>query len=315
MKIDIIPYADLLAPNMGASSELLANALRDKGIVGVKDVPQFVEKSAHYIDTVRAFAALPEAVKQRYAPQRETGATEGYELGAEWFKNAHGEWQIDDKKASYYACVPDHPKNKWPEEINLREAYLDLGVLIFDVAKKVLHATGFLDEVKVDPNSLTGYGRMLHYQKVGDESYDNPDWCGAHLDHGTFTALMPAYYFRDGVAIDEPEEAGLFIVPTNGETFEKTYANDKSILLFQVGEFGQLASHDRIRATRHIVKKARGNIERFTFALFIDTPGDFTIRSSSLLNKDSRYQDNQSVDGSITYDAWAKASYERYQVK
>ncbi len=315
MNIDIISYETLLAPTEQGVATLLTNALREKGIIGVSGIPDFVEKSAAYINAARAFAALPENVKQAYAPARDAGETEGYELGAEWFKNAQNEWQIDDRKASYYAWVPDNVKNIWPQEVNLRDPYLALAQLIFEVGKKIFKATGLLEAIAVDASSLTGHGRMLHYQKVGDASYDNPDWCGAHLDHGILTALMPAYYFRDGVAIAEPDEAGLFITPTGCDTFEKVRAIDKSILLFQIGEFGQLASHDRMRATRHIVKKARGDIERFTCAIFLDAPDTCTIHSRSLLTQDVRYQENKMADGSIAYGKWAAASYARYLVK
>lgn len=309
MKIDIVAYSDLHQPQ---SRALLASALRDKGIVGIQGIPEFEQKSADYINAIRAFSALPEDVKQHYAPKREAGETEGYELGAEWFKNSQGEWQIDDKKASYYAWVPNQTKNRWPTEVNLRDPYLAVASLIFSVGKEVLQATGLLENMAtIHADDLTGHGRMLHYHKVGDATYENPDWCGAHLDHGVLTALMPAYYFRDGQPIQEPDEAGLFIMPTGSDTFEKTYA-DQSVLLFQTGEFGQIISNDHIRATRHIVKKAKGDIERYTLAIFLDPPNTLVTRSNSVLTQDERYQTNQNVEGDIEYGKWASASYERY---
>jgi hypothetical protein len=54
----------------------------------------------------------------------------------------------------------------------------------------------------------------LHYLAV--DEVENPNWCGAHLDHGVLTALMPAYYFRNGEEVDELEEAGLYIMPSHG---------------------------------------------------------------------------------------------------
>ena len=90
---------------------------------------------------------------------------------------------------------------------------------------------------------------------------------------------------------------------------------DKSILLFQVGEFGQLLSNDRIKATKHMVKKAPCGIERFTFALFYSAPGEMTIQSKSKLNQDTRYLKNQFSDGSISYRNWEKASLETYRAK
>lgn len=316
MNLDVVSYHDLLAS--GADSfvfKQLENALLHKGIVGIKEVPHFEQTTRAYINAVRKFSLLDTAVKQRYVPDRDAGDTEGYELGAEWFKDANGHWQIDDKKASFYAFVPDHIRNKWPKEVDIKIAYLNLGELIFKIGKLVLNAIGLDESVGLNLDKLVGYGRMLHYHKENNTENGNPNWCGAHFDHGVLTGLVPAYYFRDEVEIDEPEEAGLYIMPSDGQQFEKINANDKSILLFQVGEFGQLLSHDTIRATKHRVKKAKGEIERFTFALFFNADQQAVVNSKSILSKDERYASQQTPDGSITYNQWEVASYARYRAK
>lgn len=316
MKLDIISYQDLLAPNSNSIAlEQLKTALLCKGIVGIRNVPEFENKTRAYIDAARKFAALDDAIKQQYAPNRAIGDTEGYELSAEQFKDERGKWQTDDKKASFYAVVPNDPRNKWPTEINLKTPYLTLGELIFNTGKLVLKTIGLDETVGIDHDLITGYGRMLHYHKENDVTNANPNWCGEHFDHGIFTGLVPAYYFRNGIEIDEPEEAGLYIIPNNGSHFEKINANDKSVLLFQVGEFGQLASHDRIHATKHVVKKATGGIERFTLAVFYNADNDTSIKSNSKLISDTRYTDNQLPDGSINYKKWSEASFERYLAK
>jgi isopenicillin N synthase-like dioxygenase len=122
-------------------------------------------------------------------------------------------------------------------------------------------------------------------------------------------------YFQDGKEIAEPEEAGLYIIPTDGKHFEKVPVADKSILLFQVGEFGQLLSNDRIRATKHTVKKVQSGIERFTFALFYSANDDTVVNSISILTADARYADHKVADGSITAGQWQQASYARYRAK
>lgn len=315
MKLTLIAYNDLLDPTQHSAHQSLESALLTQGIVGITGVPEYVEKSNNYINAARAFSALPEAAKQAYAPDRDRGQTEGYELGAEWFKNEAGEWQIDDKKASFYAFVPEEAANVWPSEVDLKTPYLALGELIFQTGKHILNVIGLNERVGLKPEGIRGYARMLHYHKVGTATDNNPDWCGAHLDHGLFTGLMPAHYYRDGALIDEPEEAGLYIVPSNASQFEKVHATDRSILLFQVGEFGQIASNDRIKATRHIVKKAKGDIDRFTLAVFFNSASDAVIHSSSVLTQDERYASNQNSDGSITYKEWERASFERYRAQ
>lgn len=313
VELDIISFNDLNNARDTNAIAKLKTALLQKGIVGICDVPEFEKKSRNYINAARLFSSLSDSIKQQYAPDRDAGDTEGYELGAERFKNKDGIWQTDDKKASYYAFVPDNVKNIWPLEVDLKTAYLQLGELIFNTGKVILDIMGLNESIGLDHDKLVGYGRMLHYHKENDMTNENPDWCGSHLDHGVFTGLIPAYYFRNGMEVDEPDEAGLFIVPSTGTQFEKINASQKDILLFQVGEFGQLLSNDHIKATRHIVRKAKGEIERFTYALFYSAHPDTICKSSSILTKDERYQLNQSSDGSIRYDAWEKASFDRYR--
>jgi isopenicillin N synthase-like dioxygenase len=312
MELDIISYREL--SNTQALKKI-ESALFQKGIVGVSAVPEFENKTRAFIQAARQFTALQSHIKEQYAPDRDFGDTEGYELGAEWFKDQQGNWQIDDKKVSYYAYVPDHIRNKWPREIDLKSSYLELGNLIFATGKKLLAAVGLDETIGLNLEKLVGYGRMLHYQKEGSASNANENWCGAHYDHGVFTGLVPAYYFQNDVEIEEPEEAGLYIKPNNADDFQKIFAHDKSILLFQVGEFGQLLLHDQIQATKHLVKKSSQGVERYTYALFHSADAETAVQSRSILNQDARYLENQSETGCITYKQWEKASYERYRAK
>ncbi len=315
MELDLISFSDLVADKQKTIIHL-ETALLHKGIVGVQDVPDFEGTSRRYIHAAKKFSKLKEVIKQQYAPDRDAGQTEGYELGAEWFKNKEGSWQTDDKKASFYAFIPDSIKNRWPLEVDLKTPYLALGSLIFNTGKILLNKIGLYEErAGLLFDRLIGYGRMLHYHKQNKRSDENPDWCGAHVDHGLFTGLIPAYYFRNEVELEEPEEAGLYILPPQGKQFEKIFATDKNILLFQVGEFGQLLSNDRIQATKHVVRKAQGEIERFTFALFFVPDDNTVIQSNSILTQDERYKLHQLADGSLRYGEWHQASFERYRAK
>lgn len=312
MQLDIISYADLA---LDSAATKLVTALLQNGVVGISNIPSFESKSRAYVEAARSFIALNDDIKNQYAPNRDQGETEGFEKGAERFKDAAGNWIIDDKKTSYYAFIPDQPKNKWPNEVDLKSAYLDLGLFIFEIGKELLKVLEINEKVGIPHELLSGYGRLLHYSK--DSRLDSPceNWCGAHFDHGIFTGLMPAYYFQDGKEIAEPEEAGLYIVPTHGSDFVKVTGYDQSVLLFQIGEFGQLASNDRIRATNHLVKKANTSIERYAFAVFYDVAAQAVIKSTSTLIEDSRYANNKQKDGSITYGKWSQASFERYRAR
>lgn len=313
MNLEIVCYSDLQNHSNHAISDRVTTALCNTGIIGVRNVPFFQEKSRAFVETARKFSALDEKIKQQYAPDRDAGITEGYELGAEWFKDQNGNMKIDDKKASFYAFVPDNPCNRWPREVDLKTPYLELGEIIFNTGKTLLNFLGVNETVDIHHDRLRGYGRMLHYHQGNNNANTNPDWCGAHFDHGLFTGLMPAYYFQNGKEVCEPTEAGLFIFPSRGKNFEKVNVPDQSILLFQVGEFSQLVSNDKIRATKHLVKRANGNMERYALAIFYTPDANAVICSQSELAKDARYTNNSSPDGSIVYDKWDKSSYARYR--
>ena len=106
--------------------------------------------------------------------------------------------------------------------------------------------------------------------------------------------------------MEEPIEAGLFIKTHADKTFKKVLS-DPDVLLFQVGEFGQLITNDAIQATEHRVHKANSAIERYTMALFF-TPkdADIVIHSVSELTKDERYG---GIPGApCTYLKWEEGS-------
>ncbi|MBS0636242.1 MAG: isopenicillin N synthase family oxygenase, partial [Verrucomicrobia bacterium] len=280
LELDIITYDQFVSRDEEALKQL-KSALLEKGIVGIKGIPGYREKVNAYIEAAGHFFQLPEEVKEKYAPNREAGDLFlGYEKGKEKFKRADGEWVVDDLKVSYYAFVPDNESNKWPTEVELKTAYEELGMLMSDTAVQVMQQIDL-----IGPSTLDGIprvGRMLYYRKSVEGRSDNPLWCGAHFDHGLFTALIPAVYFEEGKQVDEPADAGLFVKPTNGTEFEKVVANDPDVMLFQVGEFGQLVTNDAIKATEHRVQRPlAGSIERYCMALFFDVSMDMVVDSTS----------------------------------
>lgn len=313
MQIDTISYHDLNQAINSEKHQAILHALLNKGIIGVTDVPEFMDKSRAYVEAARAFTHLPENIKNQYAPDRDAGETEGYELGAESFMNDQGEWQQDDKKSSYYAYYPDKKENRWPKEVDLKTAYLDLAAIIFEAGKRFLKMLNLDEEVGIYEKDLIGHCRMLHYLKENDATNQNPDWCGAHHDHSLLTGLMPAYYFQNGQEIAEPSEAGLFITPYGTNELVKIEAN-QSTLLFQIGEFGQLISNDKAVATRHIVKKTLNGVERYAFALFYNLQKNYIAKTSSVLRNDARFQEYKAGDDLISYGEWSRASFARYRV-
>ena len=306
LELDVIPYEKLVEGDREAL-QVLDIALHEKGIVGVRGVPGYKEKYQQFVQAARAFHALPEETKERYMPNRAETFL-GYEVGKEKFKRPGGEWVVDDLKTSYYAFVPDNTQNRWPLEVNLREPFEALGELIADTGRLVMEKIGLLSErtgLYLDEDSRVG--RMLYYRK--SMSNENPYWCGAHFDHSLFTAILPAVYFVDGEQIPEPHEAGLFVRTSDKASFTKVAAED-DVVMFQVGEFGQLVTNDGIRATEHRVHKALGAIERYTLAVFCNAPMDFVIHSDSVLTSDTRYGAKAGEPCSFCH--WHEASLNRY---
>lgn len=187
-------------------------------------------------------------------------------------------------KTSYYALIPDNAKNKWPFEVDLRTPFEALGDSMAKMGEQIMYKIGLLGDctgLYLEPDA--SLGRMLYYKK--SDPNENPYWCGAHFDHGLFTAILPAVYFVNGEQIPEPIEAGLFVRTSEETSFKKVVADDLDVMMFQVGEFGQLVRNDGIRATEHRVHKASGAIERYTLAVFYNAPMDVPIYSKSVLPK------------------------------
>jgi isopenicillin N synthase-like dioxygenase len=313
LDLDVISY-EAFVDEDSTALDVLKKALHEKGIVGIKGIPGFKEKVLDFIRAARDFSSLPEEIKEVYGrPEGEIFL--GYEKGKERFQRLDGKWVVDDLKVSYYGLIPDTKLNKWPCEINLRAPFLSLGELMTEMGEAVMNKIELLgDKTGIFFEEVDkGIGRMLYYRKSSESAQDNPYWCGAHFDHGLFTALLPAFYFVNGEAVPEPAEAGLFVKPSEGSAFKKVVADDPDVLLFQVGEFGQLATHDAIQATQHCVRKALGQVERYTFVLFLNTPMHTVIRSFSQLTQDARYQ-GQKGDP-CTYRTWHEGSFNRYLVK
>lgn len=314
LALDIISYEDF-AQEEPRAMDVLKSALFEKGIVGIKGIPGYKEKVLQFIASAKEFTALPEEIKESYAPNRSLGEMFlGYEKGKEKFKRADGRWIVDDLKVSYYGFVPDSVLNKWPREVDLRTPFQKLGALMSDMGEAVMKKIGLVgDATGISIDGLPRVGRMLYYCKSTEGASENPFWCGAHFDHGMFTALLPAFYFADGQEIKEPEEAGLFVRTIKDGAFKKVLANDPDVLMFQVGEFGQLVTNDAIRATEHRVHKALGSVERYAMALFFDAPMETMVNSFSELTQDARYGGGKGDP--CWYRRWHEESFKRYLVK
>jgi isopenicillin N synthase-like dioxygenase len=312
LALSVISY-EKLNRNDPETLQALRHALYEEGIVGIRGIPGYSEKLAQFIDAARRFSMLPEEMKEQYS--RKPGEMFlGFEQGKEKFKLPNGTWVIDDQKASYYAMIPDCKENKWPSEIDLRSFFQEIGLLMRETGISVMEKIELLSpDTGISSQDVTTSGRMLAYRGNLGAVQLNPFWCGAHFDHGLFTSLLPAFYFSGGRPIAEPDEAGLFIRTRSRQEFQKVAA-DPDVMLFQVGEFGQLATNDAIRATEHRVQKADlEGIERYTMAAFFNASSETLVFSRSELTSDTRY--GAPSGEPCTYQHWHEASFQRYIVE
>lgn len=328
LELKIVSYDDFerSAPE---AIQLIQRALLEDGIVGIRGIPGYRECTEHYIQAAREFAALPGEIKQQYAPDRASGKWLGYEIGKEKFVREDGAEVIDNAKSSYYAYVeygnldPEQLVNVWPSECNLEVPFLAIGQMMFQTAKELLQKIHYIqDDCGVVLDLTNGVGRMLDYKP--DPLNNNPFWCGAHFDHSLFTALLPAFYFKEGVQIPEPLEAGLFVLKPSDNRYYKVVSDDPNVMLFQTGEFAELATNGLMRATKHrVVKAFDDNIERITMALFIGPENEALIHSTDPLAQDYRYTHRindegkveERTDGLCRFLDWHILSLQRYEAK
>ncbi|MFI5344350.1 MAG: 2OG-Fe(II) oxygenase family protein [Chlamydiales bacterium] len=311
LTLDIISYEDFIRGDSEALS-VLNKALYEKGIVGMSGIPGYKEKVLRFIESAQAFSALPDEVKEAYGPNRQLGEVDlGYEKGKEKFLRSDGRWVVDTLKSTYSGFVPDAPQNKWPLEVEFKLPFQELGALMSDIGEAVMQKIGLVGaQSGIHLDGVPRKGRMLYYLKSSEEVSDNPLWCGSHFDHSLFTALLPGFYFVKGSRVAEPMEAGLFVKTTCDGEFKRVKADNPDILMFQVGEFGQLVTNDAIRATEHRVHKPLSSIERYTMALFFNAPKDAVIHSYSELANDSRYG---GIPGEpCSFCQWQERSFSRY---
>lgn len=138
------------------------------------------------------------------------------------------------------------------------------------------------------------------------------------------TGLLPGCYFKNGVRIPEPREAGLFIQRPDDAQYYKVVSDDPDVMLFQTGQYSQLGTNGRMKATKHFVEKAEDlEIERFTMALFVNADNEATIRSEDVLAQDFRYlhrfNDKGEIvkreDGLCRFLDWHLLSLNQYEAK
>lgn len=131
---------------------------------------------------------------------------------------------------------------------------------------------------RIVANSDTTKARLLHYEAAiqifSNESHENQNWCGEHLDHSCLTALTSNYYMRTDdpemkeVFLPSDDPSGLMIRDRSGEMVKVEIPTHA--LAFQTGSALQEITGSRFKAVSHLVAgvKNEPTLCRNTLAIF-----------------------------------------------
>ena len=303
-KIITISFYDIIYNKVKKEDIKSAFGIEGKGIILVKDLPDFQKERIKLLDLSRKFANLPDDVKTQYEDPN-SNYSFGWSHGKEKMKKN----TPDFAKGSYYAnpiydkitndeeLLKKYPatygENIWPNKDlpELKPAFkkmgkkmYDLGLLIcreidkylFDLTKGKHKLNTFYHTIR---KSKIYKGRLLHYYPMKEEVNKKEDGlCGWHLDHGCITVLTsPLYYDLNGNVISKPDNCGLYIKDKNGNIINVDIP--ENCLAIQIGEMFQILSGGLIRATPHCVKSCfKNNITREQFPLFMDCEPELLVK-------------------------------------
>ena len=311
----IVDYNDI---TVSSSNEVLLEKL-DKafgsegtGLIGIQNVPGFVEIKQNVLSLAHPLAHLPESDLHKLEDP-DSLYNAGWSYGKEKLKKDIP----DTAKASFYfnpiADVPgteedrqkypvSYPCNRWPTSSlpKLEPACKDLGKLMKEVA---VHLAKHIDTYALSRNKNyqpeTLYrtmvdtekvkGRLLYYYPLPQLQEENNEqtsasedsWIGWHNDSGFLTALAGDMFMTpngDSVSKDDSDsktkEAGLYVVDRNDNVRKVTIPKD--CMAIQIGECTQIITGGVVNATPHCVKGAP-DLARASLACFIDTPPSFPL--------------------------------------
>lgn len=313
----IVDYRDLMhtSNNQEQLQEKLARAfgVDGIGIIGIRNVPGFVEAKIELLSLAHSLSSLPkQELKELEVP--EALYNTGWSHGKEMLKNGIPDW---NKASFYFNPLTDepgtkedrrnfplsYPSNRWPKDVCLpsfKSAAKRLGSLMKDVAVDMSkHIDKYVQSINDSYEPGTLYeslvntekvkGRLLYYYPlVGRDqkekeihSRSEDSWISWHNDSGFLTCLSGGLFLEpDGTILPSSpcDDAGLYVVDRNDEVQQIKLPSD--CMGIQIGECTQILTGGAVIATPHCVKGAPG-VARTSFACFIDTPPTFPLRAPS----------------------------------
>ena len=246
------------------------------GVIADHGIPDALISRAE--EQARAFFALPDEAKRRYAIAGGGGARGYTPFGIETAKGAAAHdlkefWHVGRDLAEGHRFRAHMPDNVWPAEVpGFRDTFLELYAAFDRTGLKVLHAIArylgidedyFIDTVR-DGNSVL---RLLHYPPQTEPTGAHIR-AGAHEDINTITLLLGA------------EEAGLELKTRDGRWI--AVAPQPGELVINIGDMLQRLTNGRLRSTPHrVVNPApeRASNARYSMPFFLHFRSDFLIEA------------------------------------
>ncbi|HEX8414637.1 MAG TPA: 2-oxoglutarate and iron-dependent oxygenase domain-containing protein [Sphingomicrobium sp.] len=229
-------------------------------------------------DQAKAFFALPEETKRRYALAGSGGARGYTPFGIETAKGAKAHdlkefWHVGRELAEGHPFREVMADNVWPSEVpGFRDTFLELFDAFDNAGLKVLRAIArylgvaedyFVDTVR-DGNSVM---RLLHYPPQTEPTGAHVR-AGAHEDINTITLLLGA------------DEAGLELLTKDGRWIPVSPA--KGEMVINIGDMLQRLTNGRLRSTSHRVVNPtpdRASNARYSMPFFLHFRPDFLIEA------------------------------------
>ncbi|MEO5774742.1 MAG: 2-oxoglutarate and iron-dependent oxygenase domain-containing protein [Sphingomicrobium sp.] len=262
---------DFFAQKLGRSFEEYGFA-----IVADHGIPDELIRRAE--DKAKAFFALPDAVKRKYAVRNGGGARGYTPFGIETAKGATAHdlkefWHVGRELAAGHPFRDTMADNIWPSDVpGFKETFLELYDAFDEAGLKVLKAIArflsidedyFVDTVR-DGNSVM---RLLHYPPQTEPAGEHVR-AGAHEDINTITLLLGAD--EAGLELKTRDARWIPVSPKPGE------------LVINIGDMLQRLTNGRLRSTSHrVVNPApdRASNARYSMPFFLHFRPDFLIEA------------------------------------
>lgn len=340
-----IDYTDLINPECSITViDRIEEGLGTDGlgIIGIRNVPGFVEKRERLLPLASRLCLMPEHIQKTWEDP-ESSFNVGWSFGKETLKNG----MKDSRKGSWYAnplcdqvtedatLLTEYPSytrpNIWPSEHvpDLEGAFKELGTVVYRIGMRILElcgGDGRLADCASDVQCARG--RLLCYlphdtnrnhttQTAEEEDHDDENarmWCAWHKDHGSLTGLCPAYFLSSPETQDEiqcPDPCSGLYVKTRRGTLVKIVM-DKDVLGFQAGEALEALTGGRVAATPHCVRAATSaNTTRCTFALFMQPHWNTPLSPTTRTIESPKPEIDHWAPG-MTFGDFSKAKFAAY---